>query len=286
VKRLTEMTTGILGLGQIGGSLALAFRANSVARKLIGYDRNEEILSVARGQSLIDAVVPDENALIQNANIVILALPIPEILRVLVDYSEILRDKQLVIDTGSVKSPMENEANRAGLTQFVGGHPLAGSEKRGSAGWDGDLFRGRPFFLTGGGRAGNQEQSQASQLVESIGARATPVDPGQHDRMIAVTIHLPHVLAYAQKKLFYRNNGHPNNKDLLRGPSFESATRVTASDPDMVSQMLWHNRKNILNAMDRLRDELAQFERALRSEDDVSLRAEIGVKPADEEKHK
>ena len=150
---------------------------------------------------------------------------------------------------------------------------MAGSEKRGSDAWNADLFRGRPFFLTGCDGVAEEVQQLAVSLAGSIGADAVPVDAVEHDTLIGVSIHAPHVLAYALKQVFGGSAAKNNHAALFAGPSYASTTRVTASDPGMVAQMLWHNRENTLAALTLFRERMADIEKALRGDDSSDMMA-------------
>ncbi len=253
-----ELTIGILGLGQMGGSIAGGLKAFSPSQNIYGFDLSSDLTVEAFGQRIVGHISESADELIKVSDILILAIPVSEVENIIRRKSEILKSKLLVTDTGSLKETIINLAEEVGLNNFIGGHPLAGTEKRGSAAWNPELFKDRLYFFTPIRDAPNATYKAMQYVITILGAKPILVDPRTHDRIFATTNSLPHLFAYTLKKLFDNIDQPDTDKNHFLCPSFLSATRVASSEPEMVFQMLWHNRKNLAQALEKLIDELTR----------------------------
>ena len=179
-------------MGLVGGSLCRALRAAYPALRLSGVDRSG-IIELAREQRIIDdGVAADDDvavhALLAEADAVILSLPVLTVIATIERHRDVLTGT-LVIDTGSTKAAVVDAARALGLRCFVGGHPMAGRSSGGLAWADARLFDGARWFLC----ADTEVEPQA--LVTAVGADPVEVDAADHDRDVALTSHLPHLLA-------------------------------------------------------------------------------------------
>jgi prephenate dehydrogenase len=273
---LNGTTVGIIGLGQIGGSLAGALRESGTDIKLIGFDRESALLDEALNRSIVDAVARSITEAIRLSDIVVLALPIRAIIEIISGQAELLSEKSLVTDVGSVMTDIVRVARSASLRNFVSGHPLAGSEKRGHEGWDSELFRGAQYFTTSTDDTAPEAEALLRDLVSALDARATEVDCETHDLAFATTSNLVHVLAYELRRAHEALADKAPDPELFAGPSFRAATRVADSDPEMVFQMLWHNRQHLAGAIGRLVGELTEVQKALTEDRPDPIRRLLG----------
>jgi prephenate dehydrogenase len=271
------LTAGIIGLGQMGGSIAQRLTGSKTARRVIGFDINVELLNEAKAKRIIDRACLSMDELIAQADLIIIALPIEGILSTITQYASALKDKIAVTDTGSLKSPVMVAATKAGLRNFVGGHPLAGTEKRGSASWDMQVFEEANYFIT----IRPEDQMEAKEavvaLISALGARPIEVDPVEHDDIFATTSNLPHLFAYCLKRQHSTRIDGQVDKDMLSCPSFRGATRIAASDPEMVFQMLWFNRQHLIVSLEQMLEAFAAAKKALDSEDKKGFRHFFGL---------
>lgn len=251
----------IVGAGQVGTMLGLALRA--AADEVVLSDRRAGAVrqSLARGAGEREVSV-EETA---DADAVLLAVPVPEIVRVVEELGPKVKAGALILDTGSAKRAVV-EAMRAHVpveVHAVGGHPLAGSERSGPGGALPELLQGAAFALTPV-RDDRDGLSRARALVEAAGSRPVVMDAELHDRVIAATSHAPHLVA-AAVALASRDLPREAVRDLAAS-GFSGATRLAASDPGMVSGFLHANAEAIGDAMKVLR---AALDRAEASLDDV-----------------
>lgn len=266
---------GILGLGQIGGSIAAALKRNRSPYRVFGYDSNSALCQTAKRRQLIHSIFDSDVDLTKNVDILVVALPMFGIHRLLRDNRRLLEDKVLVMDTGSTKQDVVGTARRLRLTNFIGGHPYAGTEKSAPDGWDANLFAGQLFFVVPPEDHSRMALKNAVELVEATGAVPRQIDPESHDRMFAFASGLPHVIAYAlvasqsderrRKKI---------EKDFL-AHSFASSTRVAKSPPETIAQFLWQNRKHLKREIDIFRRKLDRFSEQLAMDEIDSFLEEI-----------
>ncbi|MFB6286530.1 MAG: prephenate dehydrogenase [Candidatus Bipolaricaulia bacterium] len=184
----------IVGLGLIGGSLGLAIRQRRPGIHVVGIDRDEATLERARARGAIDDAHSSWTDGIPGADLVVLATPVSVILEQLERLPELLDEEALVTDVGSTKRAIHQRGRAALGERFIGGHPLAGSDRAGIDAARTGLFRDRTWVLTGGDSA---SMAELGAFLGKLGARVTELNPSDHDRVVAATSHLPQLLAIA-----------------------------------------------------------------------------------------
>ncbi len=264
----------IVGVGLIGGSLALALRRAGFVREIVGVGRSRANLDVARGRGIVD-VAGDDPALVAGCELVVLATPLAGLAPAAERIAPHLAEGAIVADVGSVKTSVVRDctAALAGRARFVGGHPIAGTEGQGAAAADPDLLRGARCVLTPVAATDRAALDRVRALWEAAGMEVVEMPPETHDRILALTSHLPHVLAFALAAAAGRARAEDGPPDPLAfaGPSFASATRVAASPPDAWREILAANAGALLQAIARFRGALDELEAALREGDEERL---------------
>ncbi len=263
---------GIAGLGQIGGSIAARLSRSESYGSISGYDLKPDLLATAHARGYLDNAATSISELIDSVDIVVIALPMGEIFAAMKSYHERLASKQLVIDTGSLKAQVVTIAEELGLSNFVGGHPLAGTEKRGSDAWNENLFVNENYFLTATMHTTPESYRRARQFVDALGARIVEVGAGQHDEIFATTSNIPHLFAFLLQRKFEALSAGDDKAGRFVCPSFYGATRVAKSDPEMVFQMLWHNRARLGATLDELIRQLKECRDDLSANDENAFR--------------
>lgn len=244
----------LVGVGLIGGSLGMALRrARRRGRRayhVVGFGRRAGSLREARALGAVDEIAADLPRAVRGADIVVLCVPVQDILPLARRVIPHLKAGAVLTDVGSVKAPIVSGMRRllpvGKRVDFVGGHPMAGSEKIGVRNGSAVLFRGATCALTGG-------RPSAVRAVERMwrdaGARCEAIRPERHDDYIAITSHLPHVLAFAlvaQVSALARRDRRIN---ALVAGSFRDMTRVAAADPRLWSGVLSLNRGAVAPAL-------------------------------------
>ncbi|HEY8552789.1 MAG TPA: prephenate dehydrogenase [Thermaerobacter sp.] len=266
-------TLAVVGLGQIGGSLAAAVRQR--VRRVIGIDRDPAAVDHALRAGHIDAGSSGDLGPVAEADAVVIAVPVGAIPDVLAAARPHLRPGVLLTDTGSVKAPVVHAAQRLLPPDvlFVGGHPMAGTERSGPAATDAALFRGHTWALTPAPPWGRAAAAAWVPLLEAAGARVLCMDPREHDRHVALTSHLPLVVAAALAATVRRGaTDLPHLARLVAG-GFRDTTRVAGGNPEVGRDMLRANWDQVAPWLAALREELDRLaDAAARGDDDALYR--------------
>lgn len=256
-------TVAVVGVGLIGGSFALGLRKAGFAGRILGVS-SEATLRRALDREVVDEGCALETALAR-ADLVYLAQPIGRILELIPTLDDLVRPGVLITDAGSTKQRIVKLALESiRRARFLGGHPLAGKEKRGVAAADPDLFRGRTYFLTPLDFA-DLETSPAREFVEWIrrlGAVPCPVSAEDHDRMVAATSHLAQ-LASTALACTVADLLQPSEAARAAGPGLLDTTRLALSPYEIWSDILATNPGEIDRALAAYIAQLEQFRRNL-----------------------
>lgn len=275
---LQGKTVGVLGLGQVGGSLAWALKTHCPEVVIVAYDAKAELMAEAKERMILDRTVGSATELVEAVEIVVLALPIDGIIKAIADLGPVLMNKTLVSDVGSIMKDIVDAAKAAGLKNYVSGHPLAGSEKRGAEAWDRTLFDGSNYFVTELADSSEAAKETLNILIKTVGATPVVVKPIPHDQAFATTSNIPHVVAFCLRRAYDRLADTVDDKSDFSCPSFRGATRVASSDPDMVFQMLWHNRNFLAGALRSFASELEIVRQALVADEPEVFRQALAIK--------
>ncbi len=234
---MARSTVHITGLGLMGASLALALRGH--VRTIHGDDRDADVVARALEQGVIDGTGGRESA-----DIVVLAIPADAILTLLPALR--VRAGALVVDLGSTKAAIvERMGSLPAGVEAVGGHPMCGRAESGIEEATGLLFRGARFLLCRTARTGDAAVQLAEALVHATGALPMWLDAQRHDAALAITSHLPHLVAYALAGLAGTAAEQDASLHVLTGGGFHGATRLAASDAGMVRGMLSTNAEHV-----------------------------------------
>jgi prephenate dehydrogenase len=251
------MRVAIAGLGLIGGSLARALTARG--HEVIGVD-DARSRRRARSAGAIHLGVAGLEEAARHADVVVLAAPPRANLTLLRQLARVPGAERVVTDVGSVKAPIVREAGRLGLTRFVGGHPIAGSEASGFGASSEVLFRGHAWVLTSPADA--SALRLVRRLVRATGARPFLLEAAEHDRTLAFLSHVPQIVSWA---LFEAANRDPvARRGLpLAGPGFRDMTRLARSPRPLWRDILGQNKTEVARALRALERALARSRRDL-----------------------
>jgi len=265
---LARARVAILGLGLMGGSLALALKGKCAA--LLGIDPDAATRELALRQEIVDQVESEPGELLRNADLLILAAPVPAILAFLADLPRLMPSPCVLIDLGSSKRQIVEKMN-ALPARFdpIGGHPICGKERLSLENAERTLYYAAPFLLTPLARTTARARAAADQLVAAIGALPQVLDAAEHDRILASTSHLPFLLSSALAL------ATPPDVAPFVGPGFRSASRLAGTPSSMMLGVVLSNRENILAALERLQDELAFLISAIAENDSETLKTSL-----------
>src|ERR1700693_1804234 len=263
-------TVAIFGVGLIGGSFALALRGAGFAGRILGVS-SPATLQRALNLRVIDEGAPAREAA-QAADLIYLSQPILRILEILPDLNQWVQPQAMITDAGSTKSTIVAKARSViSRCQFLGGHPMAGSEPRGGEAAGASLFEGRPYVLTPQSQS-ELETPNAREFLDwiaRIGAFLVVLDAQEHDRTVAYTSHLPQLASTALAALL---NGREELQSRVFGPALVDSTRLALSSFDVWGDILATNRVPIEEA---LRAYIAKLEEFRQSLDSPAMRGQF-----------
>lgn len=255
---------GIVGLGLIGGSIALAARQIWPASLVIAVD-NKDVLETAMRLHAID-VAADDRIVLAEADLIILAAPALQNIAVMEDLDDYVRQAAIVTDTTSTKRDILAAARRLPPQfTFIGGHPLGGAARGGLEHARPDLFRGRPWLLTPTGDAADPALEKLSAFIRALGAEPRLLAPDAHDRLLAFLSHLPQLTASALMQVVGEAVGRDGLE--LAGRGLSDTTRLASSPADIWRDITATNADEIGPALDALIEVLQDLRGDLRSGD-------------------
>lgn len=253
----------IFGTGLIGGSLGFALKRQGLAGQIIGLSRHRSNAELARRMGAIDRVGSSLEAA-QDADLVILAAPVETIINIAPDLAQRLKKGCLVIDVASTKEKIVSRLNRL-IPDFVGCHPLAGSEKKGISNSQLDIFTGSICIITPAPSTSKSALKKAKSLWKKLGAHILLMPAARHDRILGFTSHLPHAAAFSLIASI------PDKFLRISSGGLADTTRIAASDKLLWSQIFLSNRKNLLSSISAFQTKLAEFKLALANNDSKRL---------------
>lgn len=259
-------TVAVFGPGLMGGSLLMALRQKQPGIRLVAWARRAEALDGLRRLNLADVCSTDAVEAAHDADIIVLCVPVDRMGELGASISGSVKPEALVTDVGSVKQPVVAELEKifAANRNFVGSHPMCGSEEAGLAAARDDLYEGALCVVTPADNSKIEMVHAAVDLWKSIGARVLEMDPAAHDRAAAAVSHVPHVAAAALVELAAR--GEPAFLALCAG-GFRDTTRVAAGSPELWTAILSQNRKETARTIGALLGILGEFQTALENND-------------------
>ncbi|MBI4536975.1 MAG: prephenate dehydrogenase/arogenate dehydrogenase family protein [candidate division NC10 bacterium] len=265
----------VLGVGLIGGSLALAAKRAGAVGRVVGLSRSAANRAEALRAGIVDEATDDLAAAVSGADLVVLATPVYTIVAQLPQLAPLLTPACLVTDVGSVKGPILAAGDAAFPDgRFVAGHPIAGSEHSGPAAARADLFVEHNWIVTPGERTRPEAVARLSALWRAAGARVVSMAAPWHDQVFAAVSHLPHVVAYAlmDAVLCLERDGE---RVKYAAGGLRDYTRIAGSDPEMWRDIFLMNREALLNVMAEYRRALDRLEAAIRAGDGEALTRQL-----------
>ncbi len=278
-----ELIVGILGLGLMGGSLGLALvRAGYT---VTGWDQNPEAIREAYQSTAINLMPVDFRDVAASASIIFIATPVDSIVTTVESCLPYARPGTIFSDLGSIKKSVLEGVFKIlpPLYHFVGGHPMTGSEQHGIRAADPFLFQNAAYIIVEDSRTPFEAEALIIKLIGSAGAQIIKLSAEEHDRIVGMVSHLPHLIAVALTKTAGDAEGeHPGTLDLAAG-GFRDTTRIAMGSPEVWQSIIFGNIDQVLKATDAFKNELDhlkeilisgaknQFEEFLREARDIRL---------------
>ena len=237
---------GFIGLGLIGGSIAKAIRQYHPTYEIVAFDKNKETLALATQESVIDVAATTIDDNFRNCSYIFLCAPVSYNTAYLKQVAKYLGKGCILTDVGSVKTNIHDEVAALGLgSHFIGGHPMAGSEKSGYPNSKAMLIENAYFVLTPCAETKQENLDRYAAFVQQLGAIPVILEAHQHDYITGTISHLPHIIA-ASLVNFVRDNDTKEElmKNLAAG-GFKDITRIASSSPTMWQHICVKNKENI-----------------------------------------
>ena len=264
----------LIGLGLIAGSLSLAIRKQGLAGKVAGYAKTAETRRIAAEIDLCDEICDTAAEAVKDADLVVLCVPVGAMASVMAEIAPHLKKGTVVSDVGSVKRatieavvPLLPE----GVT-FIPAHPLAGTEHSGPKSGFPELFENRWCLFTPLEGTDPEDLQKLEALWQAVGANLTEMDPDHHDLVLAVTSHVPHLIAYTMVGVA-DDLSRVTDQEVINysAAGFRDFTRIAASDPTMWRDVFLNNKDATLEILGRFTEELFDLQRAIRRGDSDQL---------------
>lgn len=255
----------IIGVGLIGGSLAQALRAKSITADIIGCGRNTEHLELARELGVVDTFTINPADAADGADLIVVAVPVGAMTAVMRAIMPRLSAHTIITDAGSTKCSVIAAA-RDGLgdaiSQFVPGHPVAGTEQSGVAAAFPELFENRRVILTPTAQTDVQATRKVRRMWEAVGAQVSEMAAEHHDEVLGATSHLPHLLAFTLVDNLARMQERREIFKYAAG-GFSDFTRIASSSPEMWTDIVCANKPALLAVLDSYMQDLQTLRTAI-----------------------
>ncbi len=243
---MSTLTCGFIGLGLIGGSIAKAIRLHLPSARLLAYDINFTSLELAKKERVIDEICSGIDASFGSCDYLFLCAPVSYNADNLLTLKKFLSPDTILTDVGSVKTGIHRQIEELHLqAQFIGGHPMAGSERFGYQNAKTSLLENAYYILTPSGIVPTEKIDHYRSLVETIGAIPLVLSYEEHDYVTAAISHLPHVIAASLVNLVKNSDSADGVMKMIAAGGFKDITRIASSSPDMWQQICLTNADNI-----------------------------------------
>lgn len=259
----------IIGVGLIGSSLSLALKQAAAVGAVIGYGRQRANLERGVELGVLDGFGDNIESTVADADMIVVAVPLGAMRAVFAELEKHAPDKATLTDVGSTKGSVVADARvelARLLPRFVPGHPVAGTEKSGVEAGFAELFRGRRVILTPTGHTAQDATGQVTAMWQQCGAIVEHLDVDHHDKVLAATSHLPHLLAFA---LVHQLSGLNEQEEIFRyaAGGFRDFTRIASSDPVMWRDICLANGAALGELIEQYQHELDRVSAAIRDQD-------------------
>ena len=257
-----------MGPGLLGTSLGMAIHARDSAMRISVWARREESRNACQQASWCHAASDNLEEALSGSDLAVLCTPVVHLSEILGKIGSVLPENCLLTDVGSTKAEICQTAEQAVIENFVGSHPIAGSEKSGMDHADPALFESRPCFITLSENTSVENADKITAFWEWLGMRIIKVTPKEHDRILAQVSHLPHLLASALCNFLSKQSRACREGS---GQGLRDATRIAAGSPKIWSDIAQQNSKDILEALDLFSVEISKLKQIIANQDFADL---------------
>jgi len=264
----------ILGVGLLGASFALAMKKNGLCSTITGYGRNRENLQRAKERNIIDSFETDPASACRDSDLIMLSAPVGSFPGLAKAIAPALKKGALLTDVGSVKGMMVREIEKIMPedVHYIGGHPIAGSDRSGIDSASAELFRNARCVITPTENSDPSAFDKIQNLWKALGSEVIILNPEEHDRIYASVSHLPHLVAYAMV-----NTVAEMDRSYLdfSGKGFMDSTRIACSSEELWNDICFFNRDNLVEVIAVFKKNLDMLDQYIKAGDSDSLKAEF-----------
>lgn len=258
---------GFIGLGLIGGSIARGLRRAYPDCVMTAFSRTPDNIMPALDDGTVDYIADEIDGRFRDCDVCFCCAPVLSLPEAFSALKNVVSEKTVITDVGSVKSFIQKKAEESGISHmFIGGHPMAGSERSGYANSSRSLLKNRVYILTPSNDVPKGKLDLLKEVIDSLGCRLVITTPQEHDRAVAGISHMPHLVSAALADCVRKEDGDGLMKKLA-GPGFLDTTRISASSPEIWTQICAANTDHILKSLDSYIDELKKVRDHLSKKD-------------------
>lgn len=269
---MKTLTIGFIGLGLIGGSIAKALRSALPDIFILAYDKNPATLALTLEEGVANQITSCIDASFADCDYIFLCAPVSGNEENLVALSPFLSPSCTLTDVGSVKGTIHQQVEKLGLSaQFIGGHPMAGSERFGYPNSKARLLENAYYILTPAKGVSPKRITSYRELVTAMKCIPLVLAPQQHDYVTAAISHLPHLIAFSLVNLVKDSDSEEETMKMIAAGGFKDITRIASSSPQMWEQICLTNTDNIIQLLDSYMDSLQKLRGTLMKKDGQQL---------------
>ena len=249
---MKDIKVTIIGLGLIGGSLAKALKEKAKINRLYGIDSNKETLKKAIEEKVITKGFVNVSDEIKDSDIVFICTPISDILKWVEKLLPVINKSCVITDVGSIKSELIAEIEKLPNSfEFIGGHPMTGSEKSGYSQSRGHLFENAYYVITPCSKSSRYGIQLLKDIIKSIGSIPLELKPNLHDTITATISHIPHIISAALVNLVHETDTSDKHMKRLAAGGFKGLTRISSSNPYMWQDICLKNKQSIITILEK-----------------------------------
>jgi prephenate dehydrogenase len=265
-------TVGVIGLGLIGGSLAKALRRVKGIKEIIGVDNNDKVLEIALKEGVLNKASLNIDESLKEADVVFICSPVSTIIDCINMLSKVVKPGCILTDTGSIKNQIINYVESIhDDIDFIGGHPMCGSEKYGYQASKAHLFENAYHILTPCSKTAEETTAKMEKIFIEIGAIPVIIDSRKHDVITGAISHVPHVISAILVNLIKDMDYQEGFMKTLAAGGFKDITRISSSKPEMWQSVVLRNKNNVLRILDEFSEKVNEFRNYLKdnSKEDI-----------------
>tara|TARA_B110001452_G_scaffold179615_1_gene150759 strand:+ start:1212 stop:2117 length:906 start_codon:yes stop_codon:yes gene_type:complete len=264
----------IIGCGLIGSSILRAINKKNISKKVTIYDKSKEVLNFLKQENLSLNIANDVKASVKDASLIIIAAPLSSYKEILLSIKDDIKKNTILTDTGSAKKEINKIIENLNLKNisWIASHPIAGTEDSGPQAGFAELFENRWCIISPSKKAADDDIQKLKKFWEQIGSRVKTMSLEEHDHILSLTSHLPHVIAYNIVRTAIESSDQ-FKKDVIQysAGGLRDFTRIAASDPIMWRDIFIDNSENILNVLEDFSTNLEEMKKAIKEKNGNKL---------------